>query len=106
MGKNKELARGNAFERKIAKELGIQRRIRKDYSESIDDLYDPRNKHLKFDTKRHKRWSFHTTFKDCERKYCSKTDKMVLITAETGKQTSLVTIDLDFFKELLNRYSQ
>ena len=94
------------FERDVAARLDGQRYPRDVLAfESAPDVLVP-DVALIIDAKLRKRWTHHTLLADVRRKYCRPGERPLLVTRRSGKAGALVTVELDFFVELLAAYRQ
>lgn len=57
---------------------------------------------IRVDCKRRKTHTHHTTFHECQRKYCADEEHMVIVTAEHGDREPLAVIELSYLADLLN----
>jgi hypothetical protein len=93
------------LEKQVADILGGERVERFNYGKSDVDVKLPKFPHLKLDTKNYKKFRHFALWKTVKEKYCKeKGDIPVLITRETRARDILVTIPIEFFKELLEKY--
>ena len=99
--------KGAILERETANKIpNAVRVVREHWGVVAPDIVIKGLEHLKIDTKKRTKHAHHTLFREIEEKYCEPTDEAVLITQRKGSKKSLVTIDLDFFIELIDRYKQ
>ena len=99
--------KGAILERETAKKLekfGGKRVVRGDWSISEPDIVLEKLPHFKLDCKKYAKHFHHTLFEEIEKKYCGDTDEAILITQKGGSKRTLVTIDMDLFVEMLERY--
>ena len=95
------------LERQIAKSLGGKRILRgDDYSQSKPDVFLPSNPNLIIDCKYRQNFNHHQLFKEIKNKYCTNNEQIpILITKQAKEHNNLVTIDLEYFKFLLEKRS-
>lgn len=91
-----------ALERLAAKELGGKRVMRgSDFSVSDVDVKIEDFPHLRVDCKYRTRHAHHSLLEEVRSKYCEENQVPILVTKHHNQVGACVTVDLEFFKTLL-----